>query len=164
MTNQRGRKKGSGKTKIAIDRHFLSSKEPEEILFKLNELLFGDEAAVLRKNPRIAVNLSLIWSFGKEIRQGNTYTLSREGMFIKTPSPAEIDSEIEISFIIPGHPNLIRSLAKVVHKIEPEEANQQGLVSGMAVIFKEMDLELKDKLDQFINKRLKKGSKPPVWI
>jgi len=164
MTAQRGRKKGSGKTRIAIDRYLISSEEPEEILFKLNELLYGEGSAVVRKNPRVAVNLSLIWKFGEEIRQGTTYTLSREGMFIKTAAPADTDTEIEISFMIPGFSRLIRALARVVHKIDPEEAKRQGLVSGMAVTFKEIDAELQKKLEDFINKRLKKGSKPPVWI
>lgn len=164
MTTPRGRKKGSGKTRISIDKYLLSSEHPEEILFKLNELLYGEKAGNLRKNPRISVNLSVLWNSGDKIRQESTYTLSREGMFIKTLTPADINSEIELSFMIPGYSRLIRAKARVLHRIEPAEAQKQGLVSGMAVAFTEIDQDSQKMLDDFIQHRLKKNSKPKAWI
>ncbi len=50
-----GRKK-TDKTAIHFQKYFGSSDGAEEILFKLNEFLYGAEFQALRKNPRIPVN------------------------------------------------------------------------------------------------------------
>ncbi len=163
MTARRGRKKGSGKTKIEIDRYLGLSNAPEEVLFKLNELLYGQQAALMRKNPRIPVSLSLVWKCGDAARPGSSYTLSREGMFIKTAAPMENDSEIEVSFLLPGDEEPVLVSARVVRKVGPEEAHQQGLVSGMAVTFQNVSPGILRRLDHFIGRQLKKKA-APIWV
>jgi len=156
MCARPGRKRGSGKTKVEIERYLISSKEPEEVLFKLNEFLYGQAYQSSRKNLRIPINLDLLWKFGEQANSGHTYTLSREGMFIKTPKPVEKDSEIEISFSLPEQEGKFVVWGKVIHSISLEEARDKGLVSGMVVIFKELEPGLEHKLDKFITERARK--------
>mgnify|MGYP001030019542 CR=1 FL=1 len=163
MSGRRGRKKGAGRTKIEVERYLISSDVPEEVFFKLNEILYDQTPLAFRKNPRIPVNLPLVWKFGEEVMMGSTYTLSREGMFIKTMTPAGADSEIEISFFLPDDDEPIRVSAKVARKIDPGEARSQGLISGMAVTFKKVDEEAQRRLDHFIHKKMKKRPSPK-WI
>ena len=150
-----GRKK-TDKTAIRLQQFLGSSKGPEEILFKLNEFLYGQEAQVLRKNPRIPANFALTWKVRGNERPGSSYTLSREGMFIKTPEPARAKSSIEVRFCLPGQKSDIIVKGEVLSSVRLEEALDKGLVSGMAVVFKEIDPACQKILDSFILERSKK--------
>jgi len=150
-----GRKK-IDRSGIEFQQFLTSSKAPEEMLFKLNEFLFGHQSEVLRKNPRIPVAFSLVWKLGDKEKPGNTYTLSREGMFIKTPSPPKPKSEIEVRFCLPGSGDEIIAKGEVVHRIRMDEAKNKGVLGGMAVVFREIDPEAQKMLDDFIHDRLKK--------
>ena len=154
MPSKPGRKKGSGKPPIDINQLLVISENPDEMFFKINELLYGHKYVSTRKNPRIAVNLELSWKLGEKEENAQSYTLSREGMFIKTPNPPEIDSEIEIKFLLPDDDEEFNFRAKVVHRVELKEAYEKGLISGMAVVFKEPDPDAQKKLDKFIAKKL----------
>jgi hypothetical protein len=146
------------KSAIQFQQYLGLSKAPEEILFKLNEFLYGQEFSVLRKNPRIPVNFPLTWKSGRKEKPGSSYTLSREGMFIKTPSPPRLNTEIEVRFIIPGQETEIAARGEVVARINMSQARGKGLVSGMAVVFKQINPGHQQILDRFIEDRLKKIS------
>jgi len=150
-----GRKKAD-KTAIHFQKYLGLSAQPEEILFKLNEFLFGAEFQALRKNPRIPVNFAVTWKLDEKQEPGRTYTVSRGGMFIKTARPAQPKSEIEIKFRLPGKAAEICARGEVVSVIGMEEAIEKGLVSGMAVVFKEIDPASQHLLDQFIEHKAKK--------
>jgi hypothetical protein len=150
-----GRKK-KDKTAAQLQQFLSSSKDPEEILFKLNEFLYGSQTDLLRKNPRIPVNLPLTFKCGTDTMPGNTYTLSREGVFIKTATPAKAQSDIEIKFFLPENNNEIVAKGKVVHCVEFDEAKSKGLVSGMAVVFSRIAPSYQKLLDDFINSRVQK--------
>lgn len=150
-----GRKK-IDRSGIHFQQFITSSKAPEEMLFKLNEFLFGNQAEAVRKNPRIPVAFALRWKSGDKEKPGNSYTLSREGMFIKTPSPPKPKSEIEVRFCLPGSEHEIIAQGEVVHRIRMDEAKNKGVLGGMAVVFREIDPDAQKLLDDFINDRLKK--------
>ena len=150
-----GRKK-TDKTAIRLQQFLGSSKGPEEMLFKLNEFLYGQEFQALRKNPRIPANFPLIWKLRDKEQAGASYTISREGMFIKTPKPARPKSFIEVRFCLPGQRRDIIAKGEVVTCVRMKEAMEKGLVSGMAVVFKEIDPGSQKLLDSFITERSKK--------
>ena len=155
MPGKPGRKKGSGKSKIEIEKYFLYAKNPDQLFYNINELLYGHKYESTRKNPRIAINLDLLWQAQGRKELAQTYTLSREGMFIKTPEPLPPESEIEIRFLLPGEEEEFFFQGKVVHSISLEEAQEKGLISGMAVVFEKPKPELQKKLDYFIQKKSK---------
>jgi hypothetical protein len=150
-----GRKK-IDRSGIDIQNYLTSSGDPEEILFKLNEILYGQNNDVLRKNPRIPVNFPLSWKAKDRDRPGSSYTLSREGMYIKTPRPPKPYTEVEIRFKLPGFEYEVYARGEVVRKVSMAEAKGKGLVSGMAVVFKDIHPEHQRIIDQFIEERMKK--------
>ena len=150
-----GRKK-IDRSGIEIQNYLIASGDPEEILFKLNELLHGQDNDVLRKNPRIPVNFPLTWKFKEKEKPGSSYTLSREGMYIKTPRPPKALSEIEVRFSLPGRGYEVYARGEVVRRVSMSEAKGKGLVSGMAVVFKDIHPDHQKVLDEFISDRMKK--------
>ena len=150
-----GRKK-INKTAILLQQYLGSSKAPEEILFKLNEFLYGQQFQILRRNPRIPANFPLVWKIRDKEKIGSSYTISREGMFIKTPEPARAKSSMEIRFCLPGQSSDIALKGEVLTSVSMKEAMNKGLVSGMAVVFKEIDPVCQKMLDDFIQERSQK--------
>jgi len=155
MPGKPGRKKGSGKSKIEIEKYFLYAKNPDQLFYNINELLFGHKYESTRRNPRIAINLDLLWRGSDMEEWSQSYTLSREGIFIKTPQPLPPGSELEVRFLLPGEKEEFVFQGKVVHSIGLEEAQEKGLISGMAVVFEKPEPELQKKLDCFIQKKSK---------
>lgn len=149
-----GRKK-IDRSGIEIQNYLISSGDPEEILFKLNELLYGQQAEIIRKNPRIPIHFPLTWKFKDKEKPGSSYTLSREGMYIKTPRPPKAQSEIEVRFSLPGQVYELYARGEVVRRVSMSEAKGKGLVSGMAVVFKEIAPDHQRLLDLFIDERMK---------
>lgn len=107
---------------LRIQRLLVRSDSPEEILFKINELLFEPGDTRPRKNVRAPVSVPVTCRVGDKEIGGLSYTLSQGGVFIKSPEPLPEATVVEMTLALPGEEKAIQIQGEVVHRISPDEA------------------------------------------
>lgn len=132
---------------------------PEEVAFMLNRALFYDK--MLKRNPRAPVNLPVILTSGNKVINSFASLLSRDGMFIVTLNPLEVNSLCSLRFSLPDGGKEFSTGARVLYRIainkdlsiiaDPRDPFKR-MVShpGMAVFFTDMSREDRDEIDRYI--------------
>jgi uncharacterized protein (TIGR02266 family) len=135
---------------LRIQRMLVRSDSPEEILFKINELL---SAGSSRKNVRVPVTLPVNYRAADKDFSGSSYTLSQGGMFIKSPEPLAEDTVVEVTMTLPGDEGAIWIEGKVVERVSPDQAREKSGISGMAVVFRKIKTGDQRRIDRFVRSR-----------
>ena len=129
----------------------------EDASFLLNKALFYKK--MLKRNPRIQVNLPVELKSGARTIRTNASLLSRDGMFIVTLNPLPVNALCELRFSLPGR--LLETAARVLYNIsinkdlniiaDPKDPFKR-LVShpGMAVFFTGLSDSEKEEIDGYI--------------
>jgi len=114
---------------------------------------------MLKRNPRIQVNLPVELKSGPRTIRTNASLLSRDGMFIVTLNPLPANALCELRFSLPGR--LLETAARVLYNIsinkdlniiaDPKDPFKR-LVShpGMAVFFTGLSDSEKEEIDGYI--------------
>ena len=103
--------------------------------------------APLRAAPRVSVALPLDHCHGGCVGSGETLNLSEDGMFIKTPSPADVGALLLLGFALPGCRRW-ECFARVVWSRGP--ADDSFYPVGMGVRFLDLDPEAQAALAAFV--------------
>ena len=82
--------------------------------------------------PRATVALAVTYEHGARAGTGETLNLSQDGMFVKTPFPAEVGALLLVKFALPGA-RPWQCTARVVWTSRPEE--EHAYPPGMAIQF-----------------------------
>lgn len=130
-----------------------SARSPEEVLFKINELLFMAEDSSTRKNVRAPVAVPVRYRVGGVAFSGITYTISREGLFIKSREPFPRDTLVELEIELPDVEETVAAEGMVVHCISLHDAKAKGGISGMALVFNRIKATDRRRLDRFVRSR-----------
>lgn len=126
----------------------------EEFLYVVQSFIMQPSVSVIRKNPRALVTLPAVYRYeGKEV-SSNTFTLSREGVFIRDLNPPPTGSEIEIELLIPKRKGPVKCVGEVIYSVPYFVGVSRIHVAGMAVKFKNLSPELLGSLDDFISTAL----------
>jgi len=80
-----------------------------------------------RKSDRLLVQLQLAVETGNLLRACQTSNVSESGMLIHTSRRAEVGSEVEVTFHLPGDPRPIDGVVKVVRHTSPGNEKTQGM-------------------------------------
>ncbi len=80
---------------------------------------------------------------------GYAKTISRGGMFITSVNPRKVGEEFEITFKLPGLDADIRCKCSVIWMREYDSLVKQE--PGMGIRFVDLDNELRDKIDEWVN-------------
>jgi len=102
-----------------------------------------------RKASRLMVQLEAEIDAGKLLRVCQTSNVSETGMLIHTSRLLPVDTEVEISFYLPGDPRSIDGQVKVVRHTD---ATKETL-AGMGVHFTRLAAASRDKLRDFVSGR-----------
>lgn len=102
-----------------------------------------------RKNSRLMVQLETEVDSGKMMRLCQTSNVSESGMLIHTSRLVPLESEVVISFFLPGDPRPIAAAVKVVRHTDPAKEK----VRGMGVVFTSLQRPSRDKLREFVTGR-----------
>ena len=145
---------------IIIQEYIEGSSSPEETLFKINEILFADEIENTRKYVRAPLTIPVVFLVNGKTYTGATYTLSQRGMFIKHPSPPCSGETIPLAFEIPDEGGEIEVKAEVRNSFSIEEATEQGVLSGMSVVFKNISGKDRRRIDKLVKKLARQMKKP----
>lgn len=132
---------------------------PEDTAFLLNRALFYDK--MLKRNPRVPVNLPVILTSANKVINSFASLLSRDGMFIVTLNPLDVNALCSLKFSLPDRGNDFSTGARVLYRIAINKelniiANPRDpfkrMVShpGMAVFFTDMSKEYRDEIDKYI--------------
>lgn len=132
---------------------------PEDAAFLLNRALFYDK--MLKRNPRVPVNLPVVLTSGQKVINSYASLLSRDGMFIVTLNPLEVNALCSLKFSLPDGGKDFSTGARVLYRVAINKelniiANPRDpfkrMVShpGMAVFFTDMSQEDRDMIDRYI--------------
>ena len=86
----------------------------------------------------------------REFVREHTQNISRGGVFIQTPSPPQIDEVITVQLELPDGGEPASTSGLVMHRVTPEEAEQQGTVPGIGVQFLDADDRFRDRIDRYV--------------
>lgn len=132
---------------------------PEDTAFLLNRALFYDK--MLKRNPRVPVNLPVILSSAHKVINSFASLLSRDGMFIVTLNPLDVNVLCSLRFSLPDGGKDFSTEARVLYRVAINKelniiANPRDpfkrMVShpGMAVFFMDMSQTDRDMIDRYI--------------
>lgn len=140
---------------LRIQKYLTSSSSPEEMLFKINEMIYSQAASSSRKNLRVPVSIPVDYRIEDNDFKADTYTLSQDGLFIKTPEPLEKDSSISLKLNLPGDSKEIKAEGKVIGSMSLDDAVGGGALSGMAVVFRKIKQEDRKRIRRYVKARAK---------
>jgi len=99
-----------------------------------------------RKSERIKKGIKSEVFAEEHVTFSSTVDLSKGGIFISTPEPLAIGSEVSMSIHMPGHGELeVKGIVKWVRTDESESEK-----AGMGIEFMNVDSDLKKKLDELV--------------
>jgi len=97
--------------------------------------------------PRATVALAVTYEHGARVGTGETLNLSQDGMFIKTPFPADVGALLLVKFALPGA-RPWQCTARVVWISRPGE--EHAYPPGMAIQFLDLPSEAPPTIAAFV--------------
>lgn len=131
----------------------------EDLAFLLNRAIFYDK--MVKRNPRAPVNLPVRLTCGTRGVTTFASLLSRDGMFVVTMSPFEVNALCSVSFSLPGGKKEFSTGARVLYRVvinrdlgiisNPRDSFKR-MVShpGMAVCFVDLPDEDRDAIGKYV--------------
>ena len=112
-----------------------------------------------REDLRIPVNLRVRYHTGETFAQNYIHNLSCGGVFISTPKPLPLDTEVKLHIIFEDKNIEVKVEGKVVW-----ENTQKGMLSditkpGMGIKFSKPSADAQGKIDEIIHHALKEHMK-----
>ena len=157
MAEQKNRAyRGRSNPGFQIQRIFAHSNSPEEVLFKINEFLYNPDEGRTRKNVRVPISLPVNYTVGDKAFNGLSYTLSQEGLFLKSPEPLPEDTKVTLELTLPGEEKRIVIEGEVIHRTSLNEARQQSGISGMVVVFRKIKGQDQRRIDRFVRSQARR--------
>lgn len=142
-----------------IQEYLSDSSSPEEVLFKINEILFARQYESTRRYMRAPVALEVTFKVLGKTYNSSSYSLSQRGMFIKSPSPPPVGVDIEVDFTLPDGGGLVHAEGEVVHASALQQAMKQSSILGMSVVFRKIKPEDRRRIDKLVRSRTRKSKK-----
>jgi hypothetical protein len=141
---------------VRLQEYLSSSRSAEEVLFKINELLYAPSGESTRKYVRAPVSVPVVFKIGDNSFSSTTYTLSQRGAFIKFTDPPPKSTRLVLELGLPDGGDAARMEAEVVQSAPLQEAMRRADVSGMSVVFKKMKPEDRRRIDKLVRARVRK--------
>jgi hypothetical protein len=154
---RRRRRKDDG---LKIQQYLTKSSSPEEMLFKINEMIFTQAGKSSRKNLRVPVSVPVTYNVKGNNFKADTYTLSQDGLFVKTSNPADKNSLISISLQLPDESSEIEAEGEVISTTLPDDALSMGGLSGMTVVFRKIKQGDRKKINRYVRSKAKELFRP----
>ena len=131
----------------------------EEAVFLLNKAIFYNK--VIRRNPRVQISIPVVLHCEAGMLTTDSTQLSREGMFISSLHPPEVNSLCSLEFEIPGG-RVIKTGGRVIYHVminkdlsiitSPSDPFKRLVMyPGMAVFFTDVKDEDKAAIDHYID-------------
>ena len=99
-----------------------------------------------RKRPRMSLSLDVTYESGNDFLSSFLSNISSDGVFIETPRPLEVNTQLRIRFHVPEMEESLGVEGTVVWVREIEDSLQPG----MGIRFEGMDPDDRKRLDRFL--------------
>ncbi len=137
------------KIKILKPRDFIKeSSSAEEILFRLSNILF--EESGLRKNSRSLCNAVVHCDYMQDFFDAQAFTISRDGIFIKTDRTFPLDAKVFMTFSLPESKNNFATMGNILYTIGEKSPKPRISPPGSGIFFVDLEDESRDKIDDFV--------------
>jgi uncharacterized protein (TIGR02266 family) len=101
------------------------------------------------------VRVPLVYEFHGRSFTSTSFTLSRDGIFIRDMNPPVAGTWVKLKVFIPGQSEPIETEGEVVYAIPYFVGVNRFHVSGMAIRFLNLSEDRRQLLEQFVNSCLK---------
>jgi len=86
----------------------------------------------------------------REFVREHAQNISRGGVFIQPRTPPQLDEVITVQLELPDGGAAATASGLVMHRVTPEEAEQQGIVPGIGVQFLDADDQFRERIDRYV--------------
>jgi CheY-like chemotaxis protein len=126
----------------------------EEFLYVVQSFVMHNTVQLMRKNPRALATLPAVYRYqGREI-SSNTFTLSRDGAFVRDLNPPAAGERLALQIYIPGRKEALECEAEVLYSVPYFVGVNRIHVPGMAVRFVSLQEADVQYLDRFVEEAM----------
>lgn len=122
---------------------------PEEIIFRINRILFPDKTAAGSPRVRVPVSVPADYTLGDLVRTGFFLNLSEGGAFLHTKADLLTGSMLRIKFSLPNSAKVIE--VKAIVKWSTNEVASKTLFGGYGVMFTSVSDEDLNIIREFVD-------------
>lgn len=127
---------------------------PEQIIFRVNRILFPDKVTQRAAPERVPVSLPVDFTVGEKMQTGFILNISEGGVFLHTNTDILIGAMPLLRFTLPGV-NRVLNLKGVV-KWSTNDVQHNTLFGGYGVMFTPLSAEDHAALEAFVDAETKK--------
>jgi hypothetical protein len=128
------------------------SHDPEKTLFRISSVIFSDSPK--RKNQRAVVFIPVKCSHQNKNFDALSYSLSKEGIFLKTDETIDTDKELTITFSLPGLAFPIKTRCQVLYKLIDDTTAYRTSPKGIGLRFVGVSDETKEMIDKYVKENI----------
>jgi CheY-like chemotaxis protein len=127
---------------------------PEQIIFRVNRLLFPEKAAQGAPRMRVPVSLPVDFMLGELNRTGFLLNISETGAFLHTKSELLTGALLRLRFSLPGSERVLD--LKVMVKWSTTDVAKKTLFGGYGLMFTSIEAEDLELIKAFIDAEAKR--------
>ncbi|MBI5587638.1 MAG: response regulator [Deltaproteobacteria bacterium] len=127
---------------------------PEQIIFRVNRILFPDKVQHGTPRERVPVSLPVDFMLGDTVRTGFLLNLSDSGTFLHTKTELLVGSMVHLKFTLPGTGRLLD--LKGIVKWSTNEVANKTLFGGYGIMFTSFSEEEQAFLKSFVTSEIKR--------
>jgi len=121
---------------------------PEQIIFRVNRILFPDKAAAGAPNLRVPVSIAVDFSVGRLRRTGYLLNLSETGTFLHTRKEMLVGALVHLRFSLPGTARVLD--VKGLVKWSTREVATRKIFGGYGIMFTTIADEDREAIRMFV--------------
>lgn len=103
----------------------------------------------VRHEPRVRAKLGVTFRSGSDVARTWTQDISKGGVFVATPNPPPIGTQVDLDLELPGGEEL-RIAATVVRLVHEAQAKEWNREVGCGLSFQAVSSEIRSKLEAFV--------------
>lgn len=127
---------------------------PEQIIFRVNRILFPDKAQKGNPRERVPVSIPVDFRLGDITRTGFLLNLSETGTFLHTKAELLTGAMLQLTFNLPNSDKIIE--AKGIVKWSTSEVASKTLFGGYGVMFTSIPDDHMESLKSFVDSEIKR--------
>lgn len=122
----------------------------EEFIYIVQSFVLPRPQIDERRNVRALVAVPTVYEVGGTSLSSNSFTLSRDGVFIRDMNPPTSGTPVRVKLYIPGLPGPLDVSGEVIYAVPYFVGVNRFHVSGFAVKFSDLEASKKDIVEQFV--------------
>lgn len=125
---------------------------PEQIVFRVNRLLFKDKAATGPPRKRVPASIPVDFKSGDSAFTGTILTISEGGVFLFTDVKFHMGTMLQMRFSLPGTEKILNVKGTV--KWSPEEIEGKRILGGYGIMFTSLSQDDQNILKEFVSSEI----------